>query len=414
MLARTVLALLSVVAPSIHAGLPPSIDGSWYSPRQPGHGLLIERVSEDRALLYWHVYDPEGAPLALVVDATIEGRRLYGDAAAPHGMRFGSFDPQALQLPRWGRLVLDFADCANALLHFDAVDPRYGRGTIALTRLLPSRDPACRFDLPSDFTPLAGALLAGEFAFSQPDDLWPLSGEPSPATVDGVVGRDGAWHAHVSYSEGGDTHSPAALLVGTPQEGLPGSARHRVTYYSSDWYCAAVDCGFLRNPLPGEPDALPYEFDLESKLERDHGRVVAAAVVLPGQTEIAGASRPRFYLRSRARPAGGYLSPLESSRSFPARVRVLFDSVDLVVSVSPDGAIAVREAARVLLTGRVQDIDADGFDFELASSDGEVPSYRGRGYLRRAYDGSGSRIELDLFGHNGRNGIALRSSIPSP
>lgn len=79
-------ALVAWLAGSAQAGLPLGFEGSWYNPPQSRNGLTIEQIDAERALMYWHVFDPEGRPLTLYFEAALEGDRLVGTALAPRGM----------------------------------------------------------------------------------------------------------------------------------------------------------------------------------------------------------------------------------------------------------------------------------------------------------------------------------------
>ncbi len=79
-------ALAAWLAGSAQAGLPLGFEGSWHNPPQSGHGLTIERIDAERALMCWHVSDPEGRPLTLYIEAALEGDRLVGTALAPRGI----------------------------------------------------------------------------------------------------------------------------------------------------------------------------------------------------------------------------------------------------------------------------------------------------------------------------------------
>ena len=88
--ARKLLLLTLMMAPLlVHGELPPGISGAWYDPAAPGHGVSVEILEGQRALVFWSVFDPLGAPLTLYTEAGIEGGSIIGTAYAPPGMRFG-------------------------------------------------------------------------------------------------------------------------------------------------------------------------------------------------------------------------------------------------------------------------------------------------------------------------------------
>lgn len=132
-LAFAALVLASMQTAS--AALPGGISGHWYNPDQSGHGLTLLLVRPDFAQAIWHVYDPEGNPLTLVVEGEVSGHGFQGTAYAPRGMRFGEFDPADNQVPVWGEVAVAFSSCDRAELSWDANDAEYGEGAMQLHRL---------------------------------------------------------------------------------------------------------------------------------------------------------------------------------------------------------------------------------------------------------------------------------------
>jgi hypothetical protein len=100
-----------------------------------GHGLSVEVLAPNRALVFWYVYDPTGKPLSLYIDGEVRGRCIEGTAYAPNGMRFGVFDPTEVNMPVWGQVRLDFGDCTHASLRWNAVSAEYGSGELPIQRL---------------------------------------------------------------------------------------------------------------------------------------------------------------------------------------------------------------------------------------------------------------------------------------
>ena len=156
---RNTLALSLLLAGSAHAGLPAGLSGPWFNPEQSGHGLTLELLDNGGALLFWHVYDPDGNPLTLYIEGTVEGRRIDGIAYAPRGMRFGEFDPDTLQLPVWGQVSVEFDDCNRATLRWNADAPAYADGEMTIARLASLAGLDCT--LPADIA-LPVGLYRGE------------------------------------------------------------------------------------------------------------------------------------------------------------------------------------------------------------------------------------------------------------
>jgi hypothetical protein len=136
MLCRFAPLLLAAYAASTAtaAPLPPYASGNFYDPQHSGHGVNVEVIDDERAIVYWSVYDHEGDPMPLYMEGRIEDNHIRGTAYAPHGMRFGEFDRGRLQVPVWGELELTFQSCARATLKYSS-STGFGTGEIPLQRL---------------------------------------------------------------------------------------------------------------------------------------------------------------------------------------------------------------------------------------------------------------------------------------
>lgn len=116
-----------------------SHSGSWFDQDRPGHGLSVEVVDDDTMVIYWYVYHPDGTPMWLISEATIEGGTATGDAYYVSGMQFGGFDPAQRNLQIWGTVSLTFLSCNSARLSYDSPMSHggtpFGAGEIDLVRL---------------------------------------------------------------------------------------------------------------------------------------------------------------------------------------------------------------------------------------------------------------------------------------
>src|SRR5690606_29734757 len=91
-----------------------------------------------RALVFWHVFDPDGDPVHLYIDGKVNGNRIEGPAFLGRGMRFGAFDRSEHQLERWGQATLDFEHCNAAGLAWRPDGPAgagYAAGSMRVQRL---------------------------------------------------------------------------------------------------------------------------------------------------------------------------------------------------------------------------------------------------------------------------------------
>src|SRR5690606_21679948 len=145
--------VLLCAAPCAHAYLPGSLSGPFYNPEQSGHGITVTVVNDQTAVAIWHVFDPDGKPLTLYIEGSIEGRRIVGNAYAPQGMRFGEFDRDDIELPLWGSIEIAFDDCRNATLSWDAVDASYADGEMPIRRLASLKGIQCDLPPRNDLAP---------------------------------------------------------------------------------------------------------------------------------------------------------------------------------------------------------------------------------------------------------------------
>jgi hypothetical protein len=230
------LGAVGAASPS-HAALPHALDGSWYNPRQSGHGLTLERVDHDSALLFWHVFDTQGRPLTLYIEARVEDNKLVGEALAPNGMRFEHLATDQVQLPFWGMIEVSFSDCAHGVLRYDSSLPGFGQGEMPLTRLVAPKDPDCSLADP--------AGLAGMAGYSADADLYGLYStgvagldEYDEARVyydhaSGWVTSDGglAFASHPNYVPDGNDF----VMLGRPLSSAGGEARLAMQVWSAGW-----------------------------------------------------------------------------------------------------------------------------------------------------------------------------------
>lgn len=128
----TLVALAGCFAPTSHAQ---TYSGSWYNPLQSGHGLSVDQLSSDAALLLWFTYDHAGDPMPLYAETSRNDAGVFSGAAyAPHGPRFNDFDPAELVFEPWGTLFFAPASCEAATLSWAA--PAFGAGNTPMRPLV--------------------------------------------------------------------------------------------------------------------------------------------------------------------------------------------------------------------------------------------------------------------------------------
>ena len=321
-------------------------------------------------------------------------------------MRFGTFLPSDLQLPRWGRVSLTFSDCRNARLDYEAHDPAYGRGGMAITRLLPVRDAGCDLDRPSDLSGLIGSEVDGMM-----DELGP---EPNnlhrPLT--GFVDLDGKVRA-VQTNPGGPplTGGPAPYMsddflvaLGTPVTSSD-APRQAFRVLANDWYCILQKrhC----QPTDAEGDAFAVDFTLRTD---QFSRSAVGAVTADNPR---GVNRPLFLKVTDDRD--------DASRTFRGQ-RVTFRQRDgslnppsqwqtLTLTADPLGNLCLApQGGRCLFQGRITREQGGLFEFELQQVGSSAPPYVGQARYALAFQEIfWALYDLVLIGSNGRSGMAIVS-----
>lgn len=102
----------------------PTYSGSWYNPEQSGHGFSLEYSLLDDGtpvvVAYWYVYDTEGNPIFLVGQGEPEeGNTVTLEFVAPHGMKFGEFDPGQVIREDGGTGVFTFEHADSGVFDYE-------------------------------------------------------------------------------------------------------------------------------------------------------------------------------------------------------------------------------------------------------------------------------------------------------
>ena len=121
--------------------LPPEIEegrlsGSWYDPTHSGEGYILEVLIDQRVVVYWFSYDPDGNRRWFYGTGEIQGDRLvFTDLYTTSGPAFGEpFDPTHLEIDRWGSLELEL-QCETGMARFTPSEAGFPAGTLDLIRL---------------------------------------------------------------------------------------------------------------------------------------------------------------------------------------------------------------------------------------------------------------------------------------
>jgi hypothetical protein len=117
--------------------------GLWFNSARSGEGFAVEVLDAASAWVIWFTHDLDGSQLWLVGLGTIDGGRIVVDEmlrASASGFGAG-FDPDSVELQRWGRLELSFSSCDAGAFNWSA--DGYGSGGYALSRLASLSGVAC-------------------------------------------------------------------------------------------------------------------------------------------------------------------------------------------------------------------------------------------------------------------------------
>ncbi len=123
------------------ASLPPETDagllsGSWYDPSHSGEGYVLEVLIDQRVLVYWFSYDPQGNRRWFYGTGEIQGDKIvFNDLFTTRGGIFGSgFDAGQVEVARWGALELELT-CESGIARFTPSEAGFPAGTLDLDRL---------------------------------------------------------------------------------------------------------------------------------------------------------------------------------------------------------------------------------------------------------------------------------------
>jgi hypothetical protein len=121
--------------------LPPEIEqgrlsGSWYDPTHSGEGYVLEVLTDQRVLVYWFSFDPQGNRRWFYGVGEIQGGTLvFGEMFTTSGGIFGDdFDPALVQNTPWGSLELELT-CDAGEARFTPIEAGFPAGTLDLDRL---------------------------------------------------------------------------------------------------------------------------------------------------------------------------------------------------------------------------------------------------------------------------------------
>jgi hypothetical protein len=205
--------------------------GTWYNPAQSGHGLFVEVLDRGQAAVAWFTFDPAGAPIWLYGLVEVRQPGLVGTLMTVSGGQFPpAFDPAQVSQAPWGEIEFRVLGCDAAELHWSALDPAYGSGTLALGRLTELQGQRCNVE--EQF---------GEqriFSFERGTQGFEVVFADLPAQGQDIYELDFAWEPLPEPLEtrrglrlsGHNRSDDLAMLIKAPIAGLVPLARYRVEF----------------------------------------------------------------------------------------------------------------------------------------------------------------------------------------
>jgi Kelch motif len=126
--------------------------GAWYVPSRSGEGWIIEELADNRIIVFWFTFTPEGEQAWIVGSGVRAGNLVQiDDSQITRGSRFGeAFNAANVVRNRWGTLRLSFVDCNALQVNYTSSLSDYASGTRDAVRLATVAGTHC-----VDGTPLA-------------------------------------------------------------------------------------------------------------------------------------------------------------------------------------------------------------------------------------------------------------------
>lgn len=123
--------------------------GAWFDPERSGEGFVVEVLPDDRTVVYWFTYTPDGSgqqvwmigsgdlsPNVPTVPVQPPGNQFTVTLYQPQGGSYGpDFDPEDVDLVEWGELTISFPEPDRGEVQFDSDFAAYGSGQFPIERL---------------------------------------------------------------------------------------------------------------------------------------------------------------------------------------------------------------------------------------------------------------------------------------
>lgn len=124
--------------------------GAWYDPERNGEGLIVEVLPDDRVVVYWFTYAPDGSgnQAWMTGQGTFENVGLTitpqpefpfvaeVDMYQPQGTGFGrDFDSDEIEVVDWGSMELQFRETGDGRIIWNSELESFGNGEYPIERL---------------------------------------------------------------------------------------------------------------------------------------------------------------------------------------------------------------------------------------------------------------------------------------
>lgn len=141
--ARGTVFLLSDGPPQSLNVITPAYTGTWINNSQPGHGLIVEILTDNRILAWWFTYQPNGGQAWFGGIGTYSGNVATIQVIKAEGGRFlPNFDPSTISNPVLGTMELRFDSCTNGVVNYQ-FGQGYGSGSWPINRLTVAAGLSC-------------------------------------------------------------------------------------------------------------------------------------------------------------------------------------------------------------------------------------------------------------------------------
>ena len=112
--------------------------GSWFDPTHNGEGYTVQWLVDDRVLVMWFSYDPQGQQywmIAVGAGPNTDGSFSIEEVMSARGAKFGrAFDTNDVELFDWGSIQMRLG-CESGTADYQSILPEFGSGDFALARL---------------------------------------------------------------------------------------------------------------------------------------------------------------------------------------------------------------------------------------------------------------------------------------